>query len=133
MTPKKFPMSDEFQAKFRRTARLYFAEVEKAKAKERKAEAARQVHSRDCWQVDLATALERRAWDRVGRCEVRITRLIESTTGGKPLPDVEVFNWPQERSASFPAVECEGMVFALIGPERNFVVRPSWLAVRLDG
>lgn len=128
---REFHQSEEFQDNFRRATRHYLREVDQAKERARKTEAARHKHKSDTWQADLAEALERRAWDRVGRAEGRIIALIRSLSDGRPVPAVEVFNDSSDPVGSYPAVEALGMIFALIGKEENFVVRPAWMSVKV--
>lgn len=129
---RQFQPSDEFKDDFRQAARRYFREVERSEERARKVEAARLAHGGDTWQVDLAEALQRRAWERLGRAEWRLTLLIRSLSGGEPVPGSEVYDEPGAPIGSFPAVECLGSLFMLVGEEQHFVVRPTWMQVRID-
>ena len=128
---REFIQTEEFKDEFRHAAQRYLRAVEQARERQHQTKGTKKNHKRDSWQVDLAAALERRAWDRVSRAEGKIIRLIQALAGEVPIPAAEVFNDSSTPIASFPSVECMGMIFALIGEETNFVVRPSWLSVRV--
>lgn len=131
---RQFELTDEFRDEFRVGARRYLARVEAARRRIADVERARSTSkdARNDWRVALAEALRDRDVERVQRAEGRVVRLIRSLTGGTAEPDMMIADDPIEPIAGFPAVEACGHVFALIGEDQGFVVRPSWSQVRLD-
>lgn len=131
---REFPLTPEFRGRFRRAARRYLDRLDRARrriATAERVEAASKSPFTD-WRVQLADALSQRECDRVSRAEGRVWRLIRSITDDDPVPGVEIGDDPIIAAAGFPAVECEGYVFAIVGAGGPLVVRPAWMTVRLD-